>query len=272
MDFQNSFDHFVFDLDGVIYSGEKAIGDSPRVLETLRKNKKGIRFITNNPSRPPSDYAEKLSKLGIESHDSEFVTSPMATVSLIKEKLPSEKWETVFIAGSDYLKNEIRKTGLVELYREDSLGADLVVMGSHPGFNLEEIKTASIAIGNGAGFIGTNADYFYPCEHGRAPATGALLASVEAASGKKAVTAGKPERYMFDLLEESGVAPTKKTLLVGDSLSTDVAGGKKAGYSTALVLSGVTKKTDLGNNKITPDFILENISFLLGSQQGTGHK
>ena len=86
MDFQNSFDHFVFDLDGVIYSGEKAIGDSPRVLETLRNNKKGIRFITNNPSRSPSDYAEKLSRLGIESHSSEFVTSPMATVSPDKGK------------------------------------------------------------------------------------------------------------------------------------------------------------------------------------------
>lgn len=266
MDFENSFDHFVFDLDGVIYSGEKAIGNSPRVLETLRKNKKGIRFITNNPSRSPSEYAKKLRKLGIESHSSEFVTSPMATASLIKEKLPSEKWDTVFIAGSDYLKNEVRKTGLVELYGEDSLGADLVVMGSHPKFNLEEIKNASIAIGNGAGFIGTNGDYFYPCEHGRAPATGALLASVETASGKKAVTAGKPERYMFDLLEKSGIAPTKKTLLVGDSLRTDVAGGKKAGYSTALVLSGVTKKTDLEDNEITPDFILENISFLLRSR------
>lgn len=272
MDFQNSFDHFVFDLDGVIYSGEKAISDSPRVLETLRKNKKDIRFITNNPSRSPSDYAEKLSRLGIESHSSEFVTSPMATVSLIKKKMPSEKWKTVFIAGSDYLKNEVSQTGLVELHGEDSLGADLVVMGSHPGFNLEEIKTASIAIGNGAGFVGTNGDYFYPCEHGRAPATGALLASVEAASGKKAVTAGKPERYMFDLLEQSGVAPTKKTLLVGDSLRTDVAGGKKAGYSTALVLSGVTKKADLGNNEITPDFILKDVSFLLRSHQGADHK
>ncbi|MYG83453.1 MAG: HAD-IIA family hydrolase [Candidatus Dadabacteria bacterium] len=266
MDFENSFDYFVFDLDGVIYAGEKAIGNSPRVLKTLRKNKKEIRFITNNPSRSPSEYAKKLRKLGIESHSSEFVTSPMATVSLIKEKLPSEKWNTVFIAGSDYLKNEVTQPGLVELYGEDSLDADLVVMGSHPRFNLEEIKTASIAIGNGAGFIGTNGDYFYPCEHGRAPATGALLASVEAASGKKALTAGKPQRYMFDLLEQSGVAPTKKTLLVGDSLRTDVAGGKKAGYSTALVLSGVTKKTDLGSNETTPDFILENVSFLLRSQ------
>ena len=266
MDFQNSFDHFVFDLDGVIYSGEKAIGNSPGVLEALRKNKKEIRFITNNPSRSPSDYAEKLRGLGIRSHDGEFVTSPMATASMIREKLSSEKWKTVFIAGSDYLKNEVRETGLVEVSGNDSLGADLVVIGSHPEFNLEEIKTASIAIGNGADFIGTNGDYFYPCEHGRAPATGALLASVEAASGKKAVTAGKPERYMFDLLEQSGVAPTKKTLLVGDSLRTDVAGGKKTGYSTALVLSGVTKKADLEDNKITPDFILDDISLLLRSQ------
>ena len=263
MDFQNSFDHFVFDLDGVIYSGEKTIGNSPRVLEALRKNKKEIRFITNNPSRSPSEYAEKLKELGIHSHYSEFVTSPMATASMIRESLSSKKWKTVFIAGSDYLKNEIRKTGLVEVSGNDSLGADLVVIGSHPEFNLEEIKTASMAIGNGSGFIGTNADFFYPCEHGRAPATGALLASVEAASGKKAVTAGKPGKYMFDLLEKSGVAPTKKTLLVGDSLRTDIAGGEKAGYSTALVMTGVTKKTDLEGNAIKPDFILENVSFLL---------
>lgn len=263
MDFENSFDHFVFDLDGVIYSGEKAIGNSPRVLEALRKNKKEIRFITNNPSRSPSEYAEKLKELGIRSHDSEFVTSPMATVSMIRESLSSEKWKTVFIAGSDYLKNEIRKTGLVEVSGNDSLGADLVVIGSHPEFNLEEIKTASMAIGNGSDFIGTNGDFFYPCEHGRAPATGALLASVEAASGKKAVTAGKPEKYMFDILEKNGVAPTKRTLLVGDSLRTDIAGGEKAGYSTALVMTGVTKKTDLEGNAIKPDFILENVSFLL---------
>ncbi len=266
MDFQNSFDHFVFDLDGVIYSGEKSIGDSPRVLETLRKDRKGIRFVTNNPSRSPSDYARKLRELGIRSHESEFVTSPMATVSLIREKLPSERWKTVFVAGSDYLKKEMSRTGLVELSVDDSHGADLVVVGSHPGFSLEEIKAASIAIGNGAGFIGTNGDHFYPCEHGRAPATGALLASVEAASGKKALTAGKPERYMFDLLGESGVTPTGRTLLVGDSLRTDIAGGKMSGYRTALVLSGVTKKTDIESSSVKPDFVLEDVSFLLQSQ------
>ncbi len=266
MDFQNSFDCFVFDLDGVIYSGEMAVGNSPLVLETLRKNKKDIRFITNNPSRSPSEYAAKLGRLGIKSYEEEFVTSPMATVSLIREKLHSEQWKTVFIAGSDYLKNEIGKTGLVAVSGYGALNADLVVVGSHPRFNLEEIKTASLAVGNGAGFIGTNRDYFYPCEQGRAPATGALLASVETASGKKALTAGKPEKYIFDLLEKSGAAPAKRTLLLGDSLRTDIAGGKKAGYGTALVMTGITKKTDLESSAVKPDFVLEDISFLLQSQ------
>ena len=266
MDFQDSFDHFVFDLDGVIYSGETAVGSSPKVLETLRKNKKCIRFITNNPSRSPSDYAAKLGRLGIESYEEEFVTSPMATASLIREELHSQRWETVFTAGSDYLKNEIAKTGLLAVSGTCAIEADLVVVGSHPGFNLEEIKTASLAIGKGAGFIGTNRDYFYPCEHGRAPATGALLAAVEAASGKKAVTAGKPEKYMFDILEAGSVTPAKRTLLLGDSLHTDIAGGKKAGYGTALVMTGITNRADIENSDVKPDFILENISFLLQSR------
>ncbi|MCY3986820.1 MAG: HAD-IIA family hydrolase, partial [Candidatus Dadabacteria bacterium] len=245
MNFQSLFDCFVFDLDGVVYSGETAIGNSPAVLKTLRRNDKDIRFITNNPSRSPSEYTEKLAAIGIESYEKEFVTSPMATVFLIMEQLGSKQWKTVFTAGSDYLKNEIAKTQLVAVYGNCAFKADLVVVGSHPNFNLEEIRTASLAVGNGADFIGTNRDYFYPCEHGRAPATGALLAAVEAASGKKAVVAGKPEKYMFDILQKSGAAPARKTLLLGDSLHTDIAGGRKAGYSTALVMTGVTNSTDI---------------------------
>ncbi len=263
MDFQNSFDCFVFDLDGVIYSGNKTLGNSPKILQSLRKNKKIIRFLTNNPSRSPSEYVERLSALGIESNENEYITSPMATVSLIREKLPYEKWKTVFVAGSDYLRSEVRKTGLAELRKRDSLKADLVVLGSHGRFNLEEIKHASIAVGNGAGFIGTNADSFYLCEYGRAPATGALLASIEAASGKRAVTAGKPEKYMFDLLEKSETGAKNRTIIIGDSLGMDIAGGKKAGYSTALVMTGVTEKNDLKNAEIKPDFILPDLSALL---------
>ena len=263
MDFLDSFDHFVFDLDGVVYAGEKPLAGSPRVLRTLRENGKGVRFMTNNPSRSPSDCASKLAGLGIESRAEEFATSPMAAALLLEEKLGEENWRTVFVAGSPHLKEQVKKTGLVETAGEDSLRADVVVMGSHSGFCMEELKTACSAIGGGAGFVGTNGDRFYPGETGRAPATGALLAAVEAATGKKAVLAGKPFRYMFDLLRKSGVALGKRTLVVGDGLATDIAGGKNAGCATAVVMTGVTGRKELENPPVKPDFVLEDISFLV---------
>ena len=263
MDFLASFDHFVFDLDGVVYAGEKPLGGSPRALRLLREKGKGVRFMTNNPSRSPSDYASKLAGLGIEVRAGELATSPMAAALLIEERSGAENWKTAFVAGSAHLKEQVRKTGLVETAGEDSLRADVVVMGSHPGFCMEELKTACSAIGNGAGFVGTNGDLFYPAENGRAPATGALLAAVEAATGKKAILAGKPFRYMFDLLRKSGAAPGKRTLVVGDGLETDIAGGKNAGFATALVMTGVTGRKDLENPPVKPDFILGDISFLV---------
>ena len=262
MDFLASFDHFVFDLDGVVYAGEKPLGGSPRALRLLREKGKGVRFMTNNPSRSPSDYASKLAGLGIEVRAEELATSPMAAALLIEERSGAENWKTAFVAGSAHLKEQVRKTGLVETAGEDSLRADVVVMGSHPGFRMEELKTACSAIGNGAGFIGTNGDRFYPAENGRAPATGALLAAVEVATGKKAILAGKPFRYMFDLLRKSGAAPGKRTLVVGDGLETDIAGGKNAGFATALVMTGVTGRKDLEDPPVKPDFILGDISFL----------
>lgn len=263
MDFLDSFDHFVFDLDGVVYAGDKPLADSPRVLETLRGNGKNVRFITNNPSRSPSDCARKLAGMGIEARAEEFATSPMATALLIEDRLRAKKWKTAFVAGSPHLKEQVKKTGLVETSGEDSLRADVVVMGSHPGFGMRELKTACLAIGGGAGFIGTNGDRFYPAENGRAPATGAILAAVEAATGKKAALAGKPLGYMFDLLWKSGIARGERTLVVGDGLATDIAGGKNAGCPTALVMTGVTLEKDLENPPAKPDFVLGDISFLL---------
>ncbi len=265
MNFRNLFDCFVFDMDGVLYSGQTPIANSPQVLKVLRQIGKTICFFTNNPSLSPLDYTKKLKKLNIESSTQEFITSPMATVSLVKEKMSSKKWKTVFVAGSDYLKEEMRKTKLCELEGKSAYETDLVVLGSHPRFSFEEIRTASIAVGNGAYFVGTNSDLFYPCEHGRAPATGSLLAAVEAASGKKAITAGKPKKYMFDLIGKRWKGPKKKVLVIGDSFATDITGAKKAGYSTALVLTGVTREKDLRNAVAPPDYVLKNISFLFES-------
>ncbi|MGH7885421.1 MAG: HAD-IIA family hydrolase [Thermodesulfobacteriota bacterium] len=260
MNFIKCFDHFIFDLDGVVYNGAKPTKKSPQVLKKLRILGKKISFITNNPTRSPSEYVKKLNSMGIFSSKEEFITSPMAVGEYLITKHRKLKEKTAFVIGSSYLKSEVKKTGIQTLNGEKAYTSDFVILGGHSDFNYEEIKTASISIRNGAKFIATNKDSFYPSDSIFYPATGALLASVEVSSGTKAVTVGKPESYIFNLLK---IRASEKILLIGDSLTTDILGGKKAGFATALTLTGLTKKDEIKKSKINPDYIIQDLSFLL---------
>jgi len=52
--------------------------------------------------------------------------------------------------------------------------------------------------------------------------------------------------------------------MVGDRLETDIVMGRRAGMSTALVLSGVTRREDLSHSSILPDYTLESITDIAG--------
>ena len=137
-------------------------------------------------------------------------------------------------------------------------------MGGHRRFNFNEINTATILLRKGAKFIASNHDPFYPTLNGISPASGALLSSIEVASEKKAIITGKPEKYLFDLsMETAQFKNKKKTVLIGDNLFTDILGGNNYGISTVVTLTGLTKRKDIKNSKIKPDFIIKNLSYLL---------
>lgn len=61
-----SFDAFLFDLDGVVYVGEQALTGAPEALKKLRQMNKIIRFVTNNPCTTREKVKEKLARLNIE--------------------------------------------------------------------------------------------------------------------------------------------------------------------------------------------------------------
>jgi len=62
-------------------------------------------------------------------------------------------------------------------------------------------------------------------------------------------------------LERLGL-PADACLMVGDRLETDIAMGRRVGMSTALVLSGVTRREDLAHSLIQPDYVLDSIADL----------
>ena len=257
------FDCFLIDLDGVVYIGDSAVPGSVETIKYLLNNDKFIIFLTNNPRHNISEYSKKLNEIGIDETSLNIITSATALANHIKSTFSDLKDKKAYVIGSSALKKEIELTGLNLVTGEEAKKADFLIFGGHPEFHYEEMKIATLAISNGAHFFATNRDIVYPTIEGHIPATGAMLASIEVASGKKAVSAGKPENLMFEISHTYHDHDKDRIAIIGDHLDTDILGGKNAGISTILMISDPGIEQELRNSEIRPDFVIKNLRELL---------
>jgi len=254
------FDCFLIDLDGVVYVGESPTEGAVETINLLKKSGKIVIFLTNDPRKTAAEYSEKLREMGIVVTPGDVVTSGMAIAYHIRNSYPDIGNKSAYVVGSSSLKDEIRLTGLEVVNGEDARRADFVIVGGHPEFHYEEMKLATLAIRGGAEFFATNRDPAYPSPEGLIPATGAMLASIETACGRKAVVAGKPELIMFEVaLAEHLHRDREKFAIIGDRLDADVQGGRNAGIAAILALSGSTSEDDLEQSGIKPDYVIRDL-------------
>ena len=256
------FDCFLIDLDGVVYISDKAVPDSVECICELLKLDKTVIFLTNNPRHSIADYSEKLNKLGITGTTLNIITSGSALARHIKSHFEDLNHKKAYVIGSHNLKKHIEEIGLKLVNGDEAKNADFVVFGGHPEFHYDEMKIATLAISNGAHFYATNRDMVYPTAEGQIPATGAMLASIEFASGKKAVSAGKPDTMMFDIASDQHSHEKERTVIIGDHLDTDILGGKNAGIATVLMISDPKIADELEQSDIRPDYIIYSLKDL----------
>lgn len=138
-----------------------------------------------------------------------------------------------------------------------------VVAGLDRGFDYDSLAAAQDAILHGALFVATNTDATFPVEGAVRPGGGAIVAAVAVASGREPVVIGKPESRLAEaLVDETGTSPDS-ILFVGDRLETDIEMARRAGMRSALVLTGVTKRSELGAEGLpAPDHVLESLDDL----------
>jgi HAD superfamily hydrolase (TIGR01450 family) len=256
----DDFDGFLIDLDGVVWIGREPVPGSPQTLAALLAAGKRVIFVTNNPAKFPAAYAERLREFGVEVEASQIVTAGMVAARLAREAAGPDG--SAFVVSRETLKEMVAATGVTVLEGEAGRDASVVVVSGHRDFNYEQLLTAKRALDGGAALIGTSRDPTMPMPGGEWPGTGAILAAVETASGRVAEIAGKPERHLFELalevlgLDRAGVA------MVGDRLSSDIEGGRKAGLATILVRSG-TDSEDGADAEARPDHVVDDLAALL---------
>lgn len=235
------FDLLLFDLDGVVYIGPHAV---PGAIAGIRAaHEQGVRccYITNNAARPSSEVVEHLRSLGIQALPDEVVTSAQAGVSLLTELVPAGS--RILAIGGPGVFAALRERGFVpvESAADDPAG---VLQGIGMDLSWSALAEATFAITAGLPWIATNLDATLPTPRGLAPGNGSMVEAVAHATGRRPDgVGGKPEPAL--LREAVARSGSRRPLMIGDRLDTDIAAGNRLGMPTLLVMTGVTSASEL---------------------------
>jgi 4-nitrophenyl phosphatase len=256
----NDIKALVIDMDGVLWRGNTPLPGLTSFFDFLQSRAIPFILATNNSSKTPAQYLQKLAGFGVNVEPKHILTSSLATAVYLEQAL--EDRAAVYVVGQDGLHEAMRNAGFIVL-DDSSQPADAVVAGIDFALTYEKLKHAVLLIQRGARFIGTNGDLTFPLENGFAPGTGSILAAIQAATGVAPVVIGKPERVMFDLaIQKMGSVP-ERTAMLGDRLETDILGGQQAGLKTIMVTTGVDSEDAIARKGVQPDVIFSGIDELV---------
>jgi len=246
----------ILDMDGVLWRSQTPLCDLPELFANFEKHGISVILATNNGTNTITQYVDKLKGYGVNVDPDQVVTSTMAVSYLAKKHFP--EGGPVYISGSQALIDTMAEYGFY--HSKDN--AQAVVAGLSWDCNYESIKNTSLMIQKGLPFYFTNPDPTYPTPEGIVPGAGTLLAALETATGVKAMLAGKPLPFLFEVALDRLNSDPSETIVVGDRLNTDIQGGFDARCKTVFVLTGVNTMEDLKNWSPQPDLTIENIQDL----------
>jgi 4-nitrophenyl phosphatase len=253
--------NLILDMDGVLWHGEIPMPGLADFFKTLRQHHIQFVMATNNASKTPQQYVEKLGRFGVPVSEDQIFTSAEATGDYLQRTYPAGV--NAFVVGDVGLQTAVHKRNFKLLSVEEVMGGEtavVVVAGFNPNAAYPQMAAGALLIHKGADFIGTNPDLTFPSEYGPLPGAGSFLAFLQASTGVEPTVIGKPGPLIFKMAMEKLGGTPQNTAMVGDRLETDIAGGKAAGIQTILVLSGISQRDDVAQaNGLQPNFIFADI-------------
>src|SRR6187401_327317 len=243
---------FLIDMDGVIYRERQLIPGAEHFISLLLERGVPFAFLTNNSQRTRRDGVIKLARMGIFVDETHIFTCAMATARFLAAQKPAG---TAFVIGEGGLLQALHKNGYA-IVDDDP---DFVVVGEGRTFNMEIVEAAVRMILRGSRLIATNIDPNCPTSQGLRPGCGAIVAMLETATGLKAFSVGKPSPVMMRAARKELGLATDETIMIGDTMETDILGGVQLGLHTVLVLSGGTKLSDLDRYAYQPEMVVDSL-------------
>ncbi len=257
------YEGYVFDLDGTIYLGDELLPGAARLIPKLRELEKRVIFLSNNPTKNPAMYAEKLAKMGLETPEDEIVNTVVTMTQWLLQNHPDA---TVFPISEEPLKNSLREAGIK--MSEEPGEIDIVIASYDRTFEYKKLQIAFDAIWfhERARLVTTNPDRYCPFPGGRGePDAAAIVGAIEGCTGARCeVNVGKPGPIMLETIMGVMDLKAEDCVMSGDRLYTEIKMANDAGMPSAVVLTGETRAEDLSEeSEVLPDYTLERIDQLI---------
>ncbi|WP_426711246.1 HAD-IIA family hydrolase [Cetobacterium sp. SF1] len=249
---------YLFDIDGTILLGNTIIPGAKEKIEELRKAGKKIRFFTNNSSKTPESYVEKLEKLGIKTQLKEIITAGIVLLDYIQKQYRDKN---IFIVGTEEYKNLYRKMGIniidnIKDFNNNKI--DILIVALDTELNFKKIEIACKLLQKNILYFAANEDLVYPIENKVfLPDCKALCNMIELCTGKQPIYFGKPNNIILEYALTSLFLKKEEVVIVGDRLYTDIACGNLNNCDTILVLTGEGTITEKSIYK--PTYIFDSI-------------
>ncbi len=231
--------HFIIDLDGTIYAGNAPLPYAGEFISRLNEGGIPYVFLTNSPERSPRVIERMLRTLSVPAKAGSVLTSGMLAVEHLKKEAAKGR-DRVFVLGGGYLKRHAAANGLV--LTQDR--PDFVLAAYAEEVSLRDVNIACRQIGNGAGFVATNADDVIPILDGFQPNTGILINAITAATGVRPHIVGKPSGQLAARFMQMFHCGAEEISVIGDRLDMDMLFARNCGFSSRLVLTGLTSEAD----------------------------
>ena len=247
---------YLIDMDGVIYRGNKLIPGSDYFVQSLLEKEIPFLFLTNNSQRSRCDVVLKLANLGINVEIEHIFTCSISTARFLASQKPSG---SAYVIGDAGLLTALHDHG----YAINDTNPDYVVVGEGRLINFEVLEKALQLIMEGAKLIATNLDPNCPIDGGIRPGCGSIVAFLETASNRKALSLGKPSPIMMRMARKEIDLRTEEVTMIGDTMDTDILGGLQMGYRTVLVYSGSTQPHELDQYPYAPSLAIPSLKDLI---------
>ncbi|GAB3213444.1 HAD-IIA family hydrolase [Marinactinospora thermotolerans] len=245
------------DMDGVLVREEHLIPGADTFIAELRAAGTPFMVLTNNSIYTPRDLRARLLRTGLDIPEESIWTSALATAKFLDQQRPNG---SAYVVGESGLTTALHSIGYVLTDRDP----DYVVLGETRTYSFEAITRAIRLVENGARFIATNPDEKGPSREGPLPATGAVAALIEKATGRAPYYVGKPNPLMMRSALRALGTHSENTLMIGDRMDTDVRSGLEAGMHTILVLSGISTSATAELFPYRPTLVRDSVADLVG--------